>query len=269
MGLFRRRARGGAGSLETMVIAVNRDILAQVDGLRARLDFWLRNDASRLLWPTRCLVCGEAGGESLDLCDACHAALPWQRHACRRCALPLADGASGCCGACLRRPPPLVEARAAFGYFTPLDRLLPRFKFHQDLAAGRLLSQLMAEAFAGLPKPDALVPVPLHRARLRSRGYDQALELAKPLARALDIPLADALLVRTRATAAQSTRDAAGRKRNVRGAFAVPAGEAVLPAHVVLVDDVMTTGATLHAAADALRHAGVPRIDAWVCARVP
>jgi ComF family protein len=269
MGLFRRRAQGGAGSLETMVIAVNQRTLPQVDGLRARLGFWLRNDASRLLWPTRCLVCGEVGGESLDLCDACHGALPRQRNACRRCALPLAAGETGCCGRCLRRPPPLREAHAAFGYFAPLDRLLPRFKFHQDLTAGRLLSQLMAEAFAGLPKPDALVPIPLHRARLRSRGYDQALELAKPLARALEIPLHDALLARTRATAAQSTRDAAGRRRNVQGAFSVMCADGAVPAHVVLIDDVMTTGATLHAAADALRRAGVARIDAWVCARVP
>ena len=254
-----------------MASAVNRITLPQVDGLRARLGFWLRNDASRLLWPTRCLVCGEAGGDTLDLCDACHAALPWLGPACPRCALPLAAGETGACGACLRRPPPLREVHAAFAYAAPLDRLLPRFKFHQDLVAGSLLSQLMAEAFAQLPRPDALVPVPLHRVRLRSRGYDQALELAKPLARALQVPLRGDVLVRTRATAAQSTRDAAGRKRNVRGAFAVPQvhADVALPAHVALLDDVMTTGATLHAAAEALRRAGVARVDAWVCARVP
>ncbi len=251
-----------------MLPAVNRIQLPQVDGLRARFGFWLRNDASRLLWPTRCLICQEAGGESLDLCEACHAALPWQRDACLRCALPLPDGECGCCGACQRKPPPLREAHAAFAYFAPLDQLLPRFKFHQDLVAGQVLSQLMAAAFAGLPRPEAMVPVPLHRARLRSRGYDQALELAKPLARALDIPLRDDLLERTRATAAQSTRNAAARRRNVSGAFAVTPA-ATPPAHVVLVDDVMTTGATLHAAADALRRAGVARVDAWVCARVP
>jgi len=126
----------------------------------------------------------------------------------------------------------------------------------------------MAQAFAPLPRPDALLPLPLHRARLRRRGYDQALELAKPLAQALELPLRDDILIRQRDTAPQSRLDAKQRRRNLRGAFVVREG-AELPAHLVLIDDVMTTGATLHAAADALRRAGVERVDAWVCARVP
>ena len=147
--------------------------------------------------------------------------------------------------------------------------MLPRFKFHGDLAAGRLLSQLLADACAEWVRPDALVPIALHRTRLRQRGYDQALELARPLAHRHGIALRPQLLVRHRATAPQSVQsDADTRRRNLRDAFAVPAG-AVLPAHVALVDDVMTTGATLHAAAKALRRAGVARVDAWVCARVP
>ena len=107
----------------------------------------------------------------------------------------------------------------------------------------------------------------LHRARLRRRGYDQALELAKPLARALSLPLLDDVLHRHKTTTAQSRLDADARQRNLRDAFAVAPG-AKLPAHVVLLDDVMTTGATLHAAARALRKAGVRRVDGWVCARV-
>lgn len=254
-----------------MPAAVNQTHLAEVDGLRTRLRFWLRNDASRLLWPARCLVCGEAGEDVRDLCRACAATLPWNPVACGRCALPLP--ASGTCGRCLRRPPPLAAVHAACRYGFPLDRLLPRFKFHQDLAAGRLLSQLMAEACAPLPRPDALIPIPLHRARLRHRGYDQALELARPLACALSLPLLDDALLRVRATTPQSELDAVARHRNLRDAFAVRSREGVpahaLPNHVVLVDDVMTTGATLHAAAKALLRAGVQRVDAWVCARVP
>ena len=148
-----------------------------------------------------------------------------------------------------------------------VDRLLPRYKFHRDLASGRLLAQLMARAFAGCERPQALVPVPLHPARLRQRGYDQALELARPVATLLGLPLRAGLLQRVRATPAQSQLDAPARRRNLRGAF--QAASQSLPAHVALVDDVMTTGATLHAAATALRKAGVARVDAWICARVP
>ena len=217
------------------------------------------------LFAPRCLACGEAGMPGRDLCAACHAALPWQGPACPRCALPRARG--GRCEACAQSPPPLDAVHAAFDYAFPLDRLLPRLKFHRDFAAGRVLAQCMAERFAALPRPDALVPVPLHRARLRRRGYDQALELARLLGRALDLPVHADALRRCRATAAQSRLDADARQRNLRDAFAFDPRKP-LPARVALVDDVMTTGATLHAAARALRDAGVQQVEAWVCARV-
>lgn len=200
----------------------------------------------RWLFPPRCLVCGESGQPEQDLCPACHAALPWLEQVCEHSTLPV---------------------HAAFDYRFPVDRLLPRLKFHRDFTAGRVLSQCLAAYFSTLPRPAALVPLPLHRLRLRSRGYNQALELAKPLAKALHIPLRHNLLVRKRATVAQSTLDAQSRQRNLQGAFTV-AEKVSLPNHVVLFDDVMTTGATLHAAAQALRQAGVAHIEAWVCARV-
>jgi ComF family protein len=248
-----------------MSAPVNQDAGGPVDGWLARL--------GRVVFPPRCLVCREPGRDGRDLCLACAAALPWNRSACTRCALPLpgpqaGNGLAPWCGTCLQRASPLAAAHAAFLYAFPVDRLLPRFKFHQDLAAGRLLAGLMADAFHRLPPPDALLPVPLHASRLRQRGYDQALELAQPLGRLLCVPIVADGLARCRATAAQSKLDAPARRRNLRGAFAVP-GPGVLPDHVALVDDVMTTGATLHAAAAALRAAGVRRIDAWVCARAP
>ncbi|MDN5782092.1 MAG: ComF family protein [Luteimonas sp.] len=248
-----------------MSTPVNQTVPPDVDGRWPR---WLSG-----LWPSRCLACREAGPAGRDLCNACLAVLPWNHHACVRCAMPLPampdPGAMPVtCGACLHKPPPLHAVHAAFVYAAPLDRLLPRFKFHHDLAAGRLLAQLMAQACASAERPQALLPIPLHRARLRSRGYDQALELARPLARALGIPLLPDVLVRTRATAPQSELDATHRSRNLRGAFRVRPG-ITCPSHVALVDDVMTTGATLHAATTALRRAGVKRVDAWVCARVP
>jgi len=222
---------------------------------------------SDLLFPPTCLVCAEPGQPGRDLCPACAAALPWLESACRGCALPLpaTEPGDALCGTCRQGRSPLAGVQAAFLYAAPVDGLLRRFKFHGDLAAGRLLAQLMHARLATVERPLALVPVPLHLSRLRRRGYDQALELARPLARTLRLPLL-AGLRRTRATAAQSELDAAARRRNLRATFAA---RGTLPAHVALVDDVMTTGATLHAAARALRRAGVVRVDAWVCARVP
>jgi ComF family protein len=241
-----------------MDIPVNFTSGSQVDGGWRRLQRWLL--------PERCLVCGERGAAGLDLCPACRAALPWNVGACMTCALPLpVPDASQVCGACQRRPPPLTLVASACVYAAPVDGLLRRFKFHQDLAAGRLLTALLRARCGDLARPQALLPVPLHAARLRQRGYDQALELARPLARALGLRLCDGLQ-RVRATAPQSELDARARRRNLRHAFAV---HAPLPQHVTLIDDVMTTGATLHAAAQALRRAGVARVDAWVVARVP
>ena len=246
------------------------------------VDNWLVR-LGRGLWPPRCLVCGEAADGRLDLCAPCAAALPWMPPACSSCAMPLPaaratmatqppapppPGPGPLCRACQHDPPPLAAVHAAFLYGFPLDRLLPRLKFRQDLATGRLLAQAMAAAFIDLPRPLALAPVPLHRGRLRRRGYNQALELARPLARLLHIPLRTDLLLRTRDTAAQSRLDAGARIANLRDAFEVPARLAP-PAHVVLVDDVMTTGATLYAAAEALLEAGADRVDAWTCARAP
>ncbi|MDR7193921.1 ComF family protein [Luteimonas terrae] len=242
--------------------AVNQNPSGPVDGGWRR---WLRNLLHGAL-PGRCLVCREPGAAGRDLCLPCTAALPWMPHACARCAQPLPTN-DPLCGACLRRPPPLDAVIAAFDYGFPVDRLLPRFKFHRDLAAGALLGDCLAHATSTATRPDALIPVPLHIARLRERGYDQALELARILARRHALPLRDDLLHRVRATAPQSRLDAKARRRNLRHAFAVH-GLTSPTAHVVLVDDVMTTGATLHAAAHALRRAGVARVDAWVCARV-
>jgi ComF family protein len=160
----------------------------------------------------------------------------------------------------------MATVQACFLYHPPIDRLLRRFKFHGDLASGRLLAELMLRRLRAADRPQALVPIPLHLSRLRSRGYDQALELARPLARGLGLDLEANLLVRQRATRAQSELSAATRRDNVRGAFFAARTGLV---HVALLDDVLTTGATLQAAARALHQAGIARVDAWVCARVP
>jgi ComF family protein len=220
----------------------------------------------RIVLPPRCLVCAEAGVDGLDLCEACRAGLPWNRDGCRRCATPLPPGRD--CPRCLRQPPPWQRAQAAFRYGFPLDRLLPRFKFQGDLAAGALLATLMQWTLDPAQRPQALVPVPLHRSRLRERGYDQALELARALSRESGLPLLADRLQRVRRTGAQTELGASARRRNVLGAFALKPG-AALPSHLALVDDVLTTGATAGECTQVLLAAGVERVDVWAVAVAP
>jgi ComF family protein len=223
--------------------------------------------------PPHCLLCGHPGARGRDLCRACAGDLQCNVTCCPRCALPLAAPAP-LCGECLQREPPFTSAFAPLVYAHPLDLLVGKLKFAGSLAAGRVLSDLWLDAIDRLApvRPDLLVPVPLHRDRLRERGYNQALELAKPLGKAMDIRLGAALLVRTQSTPAQTNLDAGTRRKNLRGAFEFRADRldaGVLPAHVALIDDVMTTGATLRECARVLRRAGVARVDVWALARAP
>ena len=224
-------------------------------------------DLHRFVLPLRCLLCGAAGANDLDLCADCAAELPRNHCCCARCALPLATSVA-LCGECQRHTPWWDAAWAPFRYGWPLDRLESRYKFGKDLAAGRVLSALWAREPRPIDLPLLLVTVPLHRSRLRGRGYNQALELARPLAHRLGVPLRHDALRRVRHTAAQTELDAVSRRRNVRGAFTVC--EAVtLPAHVAILDDVMTTGATLAECARVLKRSGVARVDVWALARAP
>ncbi len=220
--------------------------------------------------PPRCLLCGGEGVQGRDLCAGCRADLPINTCCCARCALPLEHPAERC-GICLKREPPFASAWAPFRYAHPLDLLEARFKFHRDLAAGRLLSELMIEAASRQltgPLPERLLCVPLHQDRLRERGYNQALELAKPLAKALAIPLDLSALIRVRSTSAQTGLDAKARRRNLHDAFTVKV-DATLPAHIAILDDVMTTGTTLRECTRVLLRAGVKRVDVWALARAP
>ncbi len=230
---------------------------------------WIRGLPTRLLdalLPRRCALCGAPGGEGLDLCAACATEIPGNERCCARCALPLATPASTC-GRCQRHPPPWERARVPFRYAFPIDRLETRFKFGGDLAAGALLSALWLRACTPLPeRPAAVIPVPLSLARLRERGFNQALELARPIARALRMPLLPRLLRRTRHTVPQTGLGHKMRLRNVRGAFAL-ASERPVPEHIALFDDVFTTGATLRECARLLRQGGARRIEVWAIAR--
>jgi len=244
--------------------AVNPTVSNSVDGLWGRLQ--------RVVLPPHCLLCGGDGDAARDLCPPCVADLERNRITCSRCALPL-QTAAPLCGECLQREPPFDAAFAPFIYGHPLDLLVANLQFGRSLAAGRVLAELWLDAIAEAApaRPDLLVPVPLHASRLRERGYNQALELAKPLAGALRIALDERVLSRVRATTAQSNLDAKTRRRNLRGAFAFNPDvlSELKMAHVALVDDVMTTGTTLRECARVLKRTGVARVDVWVLARAP
>ncbi|HET8942469.1 MAG TPA: ComF family protein [Rudaea sp.] len=232
--------------------------------------YGLWRGAQFALLPPLCLLCGQRGTGTRDLCAACAAELPRNKLCCPRCALPLQTPAP-MCGECLKREPPFSAATVPFVYGHPLDMLMTRLKFGRSLAAGRVLSQAWIDALREIPPaslPQVLIPVPLHNTRLRERGYNQALELARPLAREFGIALSHNALMRIRSTPAQSNLDAQTRRRNLRGAFAL-AEAADLPPHVAVIDDVMTTGSTLRECSRTLRRAGVARVDVWALARAP
>ncbi|MHC1480759.1 ComF family protein [Frateuria aurantia] len=213
-----------------------------------------------------CCLCGAPGLDGLDLCGACLADFPFNHSCCACCGLPTAVALPRC-GRCQRRPPAWHQTWAPFRYEWPLAPLETRFKFGADLAAGQLLGSLWARQPRPQELPEALIAVPLHRSRLRQRGYNQAWELARILSRQLGVPLLASGLRRSRATEPQTGLGALQRRRNLQGAFVANLKKGTWPAHLALVDDVMTTGATLQACSEVLCRAGVGRVDVWVLAR--
>ncbi|MCA8888911.1 MAG: ComF family protein [Parvularculaceae bacterium] len=192
---------------------------------------------------------------------------------CARCGAPFAHdyGAEAECAACIANPPDFDRARAAVAYDDASHGLIVSFKHADRTDLAPMFAGWLRRAGAGLFTPDAIVaPVPLHRRRLFARRYNQAAMLAGLLARDAGLAFAPGLLTRVRATPPQKELSADARRRNVAGAFAVgaPFADAVAGAHVILIDDVLTTGATLSACARTLRRAGAARVDALVIARV-
>jgi ComF family protein len=171
------------------------------------------------------------------------------------------------CGACLRHPPAFDFTRTAFRYGFPVDRLLHAFKYGGDLTLAETLALPLARCASTAPQPDLLLPMPLHPSRLKERGFNQALEIARPLARWLDLPLAADGCRRIRDTPSQAGMKWKERQRNVRGAFVC---ELELKGKsVAIVDDVMTTGATLNEISRVLKARGAAEVSAWVVARTP
>jgi ComF family protein len=216
--------------------------------------------------PPLCLLCHAPAARS-NLCLACRDELPYlPGERCPRCAVPSFGGEV--CGACLAHPPRFDRVLAACEYAFPLDRLIQRFKFSGHLAAAPLLAELMRTTIEReAVEVDVIVAMPLSEQRLRERGFNQSLELARLLSHDFGIPLSTRGCVRVRHSQAQSDLPLSERIRNVRGAFVCVqdfSGQSV-----AVVDDVLTTGATLNEIASVLRKAGAVRVEGWVVARTP
>ena len=211
-----------------------------------------------------CMLCAGASGNRL-VCEACAGSLPRSPQACERCAIALAN--AGICGECQRRAPSFDAAFAAFEYRFPLDRLVQRFKYAGDLAAGKWLALELAARVAPCERPDLLVAPPIAPSRLRERGFNQAVVIAKVIGKRLGIRHAPEALAKVRDTSPQPGLGRRARLANLRDAFrcdARLAGE-----HVAIVDDVMTTGATADTLARVLKAAGAARVSVWTLARTP
>ena len=208
-----------------------------------------------------CVLCNATSGRHM-LCPACYAGLPRSANACPQCA---AASNGEICGACLAHPPAYDRAHAALDYRFPVDKLIQTLKYGHQLALAHLLGELSAVALRRLPRPDRILPMPLHPARMRERGFNQAHEIAKVIAKKLALTLDPTLATRIVNTPPQATLALGARLKNVKGAFACR--HDVKNLHIALVDDVMTSGATLNELAKTLKQAGAREISVWVVAR--
>lgn len=227
----------------------------------------------------QCQLCGQLlpARHPISLCRTCETELPWTAPGCPRCGLTSAVVRPGerQCTACTSNPPPYGHCRGVFEFVAPVDRMIRRFKDRGDLVAGYALARLLAEQlvrhhqdFPG-PLPSALIPVPLNARRLRERGFNQSMVLARAVGRHSGITVRSAARLRGRPATDQRGLDRIARQTNMREAFApVPQAGLTLPGHVAIIDDVVTTGATASALARTLQSLGARHVEVWCLARV-
>lgn len=230
--------------------------------------YWIDN-AQSSLYPPLCLLCGSSHTSDRDICSACLNDLPHNMDCCSICALPLPRHTPDnmVCGRCLRLTPAFDRCHTAFTYGFPVSGLISSFKFAGKLPQGRLLATLLIRYIEAqrLELPELIIPVPLHRTRLLERGFNQAAELAKPLGRHFNVTVDLDSCKRMRATEAQTNLDKKTRRKNIRGAFSLT--RQLQHDHVVVLDDVVTTGGTVTEMARILKRGGVNRVDVWALAR--
>lgn len=204
----------------------------------------------------------------MDLCQACFEDLSRNIHCCYRCGehFETPTAIPQLCGRCLKKPPSFDETHAPYLYDDAMRFLITQLKFGHRYKHARLLGTLLANCLAESTElPECIIPVPLHRNRYGQRGFNQSIEIARHLSKQLDIPLDLNSCVRSRNTPHQAELAAKQRRKNIKNAFSI-----IKPLpyqYVAIVDDVMTTGATVEALAHVLKRHGVSQVDVWVCAR--
>lgn len=220
------------------------------------------------LFPPTCILCGNAGFNSRDICHICYQQLPRNDNYCSCCAdsLDLIGTEAVLCGRCLSRRPAYDKAYVPFVYQGAMAHLITALKFNARYPNARLLGMLLAEYLKqNAELPDCIVPVPLHRSRYYQRGFNQSTEIARTVARELQVPLDFSSCSRHRDTPHQTGLPARQRRKNMKNAFTLV--KAVNVSHIALIDDVMTTGTTVHELAALYKRSGVTKVDVWVCAR--
>jgi len=228
---------------------------------------WINIIQDYLLPPT-CILCGNTGANGLDLCNSCYQRLLRNNLCCYRCAeiFEIATISPVLCGRCLSSNPAFNETYAPFIYQGEMRHLITSLKFGAHYKNARLLGLLLAEHLKQTAqRPDLILPVPLHKIRYQQRGFNQAIEIAKTVAKELKIPLDLNSCIRHRDTPHQTALTAKQRRKNIQNAFSII--KPLHAQHIAILDDVMTTGSTAHELAYLLKKAGVDQVGVWVFAR--
>lgn len=233
--------------------------------MRIKIKSFLQQCLATLL-PYQCILCTQPSQTQLDLCANCFKDLPRIRQACQRCGLPLSH-ANLSCGMCLKSPPPYDYLCAPFHYQQPISYIISALKFRQKLNHAQLLGQILARELQQRINilPELIIPVPLHQQRLLERGYNQALEMAKPISHLLKIPIDYNSCIRTKATQAQTGLSCSERLQNIKNAFHL--AHDFDATRIAILDDVVTTTSTVSELCKVLRSYGIQHIQIWCCAR--
>lgn len=226
-------------------------------------------------FPHTCVFCLETKNcLDRDLCEECRKELPLKKPGCKICLADIANKnnialLAKLCGNCIKNPPLFDQLFAPYSYQNPIDYLITKLKFNKKLIFANLLGKLMVEYLAAIyknrQKPQIIIPIPLHKKRLRERGFNQALEISKPISKNLQIKIDRFSCQRVKNTVMQSLLPAKEREQNIKNAFAVT--NQFKFTHVAVIDDVFTTGNTIREFCKTLKKSGVQKIDVWCVAR--